>query len=306
MATSGSTDFNLTRDELLLGALRLVGKSGRGKTPSAADIADAAEAMELMVKSLQATGAHVWKTQDATLFLELGTQKYSLPGANMTLDYVTTAMKVAGVATDLTIDVDSIVGLTNGDFIGIELDDRTMHWTTINGVPAGDTVTITVALPSAAAITNTVYTYTTKIVRPLKALMARRQSVNDVDIDVVSKEEYLRLPVKDSTGEINTVYYDPQLGVGNLYVWPTGSNPDDRLQVTFMMPIEDMDSSNINPDFPQEWLLALKFGIASLLGPEYGIKLDRQMYIDSRASAFMQLVVGFDEEYASVYFAVES
>ena len=46
MTTSNSTSFNLTRDELLLGALRLIGKSGRGKTASSADISDAAEALE--------------------------------------------------------------------------------------------------------------------------------------------------------------------------------------------------------------------------------------------------------------------
>jgi hypothetical protein len=306
MSTSGSTDFNLTRDELLTGALRLIGKAGRGKTPSAADISDAAEALELMVKQLQTTGVHLWKQQDATLFLDSGTQSYSLPGANMTLDYITTSMKVAGSATDLTIDVNSISGLTTGDFIGIELDNGTMQWTTINGAPSGDTVTITDALTGSAAISNTVYAYTTKIVRPLKALSARRQGTNDVDIDVVSREEYFRLPVKSSTGQVNTVYYDPQLTTAKLYVWPTGDKADDRLQVTFMMPIEDFDSSNINPDFPQEWLLALKYGVASLLGPEYGLDLNRQMYIDSRAAAFMESAVTFDEEYASVYFTVEN
>jgi hypothetical protein len=306
MSTSGSTDFNLTRDELLLGALRLVGKSGRGKTPSAADIADAAEAMELMVKSLQATGAHLWKEQDATLFIEKGTAVYSIPSANITQSYVTTSMKVAGVTTDGTIDVNSITGLTSGDYIGIELDDNTMQWTIINGAPAGDTVTLTDALTGAAAISNTVYAYTTKIVRPLKAVMARRINENDVDIDVVSKDEYKRLPTKGATGQVNQVYYDPQLTTGKLYIWPTGSLATDRVEVTFMMPIEDMDSSNVNPDFPQEWLLALKFGIASLLGPEYGIKLDRQMYLDSRASSYMKAAIDFDEEYSSVYFQVEA
>lgn len=306
MATSNSTDFNLTRDELLLGALRLVGKSGRGKTPSSADIADAAEAMELMVKSLQATGAHLWKERDATLFVEKGTASYSIPSANITESYVTTSMKVAGVTTDGTIDVNSITGLTSGDFIGIQLDNGTMQWTTINGIPAGDTVTLTDNLTDASAISNTVYAYTTKIVRPLKLISARRINENDVDIDVVSKDEYKTLPTKDAAGQVNQVYYDPQLETGKLYIWPTGNLPTDRVETTFMMPIENAGESNDNPDFPQEWLLALKFGIASLLGPEYGIKLDRQTYIDNRASLYMKAAIDFDEEYSSVYFQVES
>lgn len=306
MSTSNSTNFNLTRDELLIGALRLIGKASRGKTPKAEDIADAAEALELMIKQLQSTGAHLWKNQEATLFVEKGTASYSIPGANITQSYVTTSMKVAGVATDSTIDVDSISDISDVDFIGIELDDGTMQWTTVNGAPSGDTVTITDALTSASAISNTIYAYTTKIVRPLKALDARRQNENDVQIDVISRDEYFTLPTKDSQGQVNQIYYDPQLETGRLYIWPVGSSAIDRVQITFMMPIEDMDSSNINPDFPQEWLLALKFGIASLLGPEYGIALDRQVYIDNRASQFLMAVSEFDEEYSSVYFQVEA
>ena len=306
MSTSNSTDFNLTRDELLTGALRIIGKAGRGKTLSSADLSDAAEALELMIKQLQATGVHIWKELEATLFVEKGTAEYSLPGANCTLDYVTTSMKVAGVATDSTIDVSSITGLTDADFIGIELDDGTMQWTTINGVPSGDTVTLTASLTGATAIFNTIYAYTTKIVRPLKAISVRRQSDNDINIDIVSKEEYLRLPIKDSVGQVNTVFYNPLLETGKLFIWPTGNSATDRVQISFMMPLEDMDSANITPDFPQEWLLALKFGVASLLGPEYGLDLNRQMYIDSRAAAFLQVVRDFDEEYSSVYFAIEA
>lgn len=306
MATSSSTDFNLTRDELILGALRLIGKSGRGKTASAADIADASESLELMVKSLQATGVHLWKVQEATLFIEKGTASYAIPGSNITQSYVTTSMKVAGVATDSTIDVNSIIGLTTGDFIGIQLDDGTMQWTTINGAPSGDTVTLTDQLTGAAAISNTVYAYTTKLVRPLKAIAARRINTNDVDIEVISRDEYFTLPTKLSTGEVNQIYYDPQLTTARVYIWPTGNAADDRIQITFMMPIEDFDSSNINSDFPQEWLEALKYGLASRLGPEYGLPLDRQMYLDRIAAGKLMFSSEFDEELSSVYFQAES
>jgi len=306
MATSSSTDFNLTRNELILGALRLIGKSGRGKTASAADIADASESLELMVKSLQATGVHLWKVQEATLFIEKGTASYSIPGSNITQSYVTTSMKVAGVATDSTIDVNSITGLTTGDYIGIQLDDGTMQWTTINGVPSGDTVTLTDQLTGASAISNTVYAYTTKLIRPLKTLSARRIGTNDVDIDVISRDEYFTLPAKTVTGEVNQIHYDPQLVTAKLYIWPTGNQADDRIQITFMMPIEDFDSSNINADFPQEWLEALKYGLASRLGPEYGLPLDRQMYLDRLAAGKLMFASEFDEELSSVYFQAEN
>lgn len=306
MATSGSTDFTRTRDELLNGALRLIGKSGRGKTASAADISDAAEALELMVKAWQATpGFQLWKLKQATLFLTKGTASYSFPGANCTHSYVETDVKVAGVATDLTIDVDAITDMASADFIGIQLDAGTMHWTTINGAPAGDTVTITDALPSAVAIDNTVYTYTTKIIRPLRVVDARRLDTSDVPIDVISRQEYYALPSKTSTGAVNEVYYDPQLTTGTFKIWPTGNKADDKIEIDLMLPIEDFDSSNINADFPQEWLLALKWNLASHLGPEYGLDLRRQTYLDKRAEIFLEDVSDFDDESGSVYFEVD-
>lgn len=306
MATSGSTNFTRTRDELINGALRLIGKAGRGKTASAADISDAAEALELMIKAWQATpGFQLWKLKEATLFVTKGTADYSLPGANCTLSYVETDVKVAGVATDLTIDVDSITGMSDGDYIGIELDSGSLHWTTINGAPAGDTVTITDALPSAVAVDRTVYVYTTQIIRPLRVVDARRKDSSDVPIDVVTRQEYYELPNKTSTGSVNQVYYDPQLTTGTLHIWPAGNDADDKIELTLMYPIEDFDSSNINADFPQEWLKAIKFNLAADLGPEYGLDLNRQGYLDRKAKQLLDDVSDFDSEVGSVYFEIE-
>lgn len=305
MATSGSTDYNRTRDNLLNGALRLVGKSSRGKTASDADLSDTAEALELMVKAWQGEGIHLWKQRQATLFIIKGTAEYSFPGAHCTHSYVETDVKVAGSDTDLTIDVDSISGMTTGDYIGIALDAGTMHWTTINGAPSGNTVTITVALPSAVAIDNTVYVYTTKIVRPLRVTDARRVDNTDVPIDVVSRTDYYELPNKTTNGKVNEVYYDPQLTTGKFYIWPTGGLVDDKIEIDLMLPIEDFDTEAINPDFPQEWLKAIKWGLASDIGPEYGLELKRQAYIDYRARVLLEHVNGFDAEAGSVYFTVE-
>lgn len=71
-------------------------------------------------------------------------------------DGVDTTVSVAGIATDLTIDVADITGFSDGDFIGIELDTGKQHRTTVNGAPAGSTITFDDALPSGVAIGNTV------------------------------------------------------------------------------------------------------------------------------------------------------
>ena len=305
MALSGSTDYNRTRNELLNGALRLIGKDGRGKTASAEDIADATEALELMVKAWQGRGVYLWKQKEATLFLTKGTASYSLPGANCTHSYVETDISTAAALGASTISVDSITGMTTGDYIGIQLDTGVLQWTTINGAPSGTTVTLTDVLEAAVAVDNTVFVYTTQIVRPLKIVDARRKDSSDVPIEVITRQEYNELPSKTSTGSVNQVYYDPQLTTGTLKVWPTGAVVDDVIELTVMLPIQDFDSSNVDPDFPQEWLRALKWNLAADLGPEYGVPLDRQMFLEAKASKMLDEVSAFDEEVGSVYFQVE-
>lgn len=59
-----------------------------------------------------------------------------------------TTMNTAEAAGGTTLDVVSIAGFNNGNAIGVELDSGKQHQTTINGVPAGNNITITDAIPS--------------------------------------------------------------------------------------------------------------------------------------------------------------
>ena len=59
-------------------------------------------------------------------------------------------------AGQTVITVVNAAGFGSGNRIGIELDDGTWHMTTVNGAPAGNDITITVALPSQASNGNDV------------------------------------------------------------------------------------------------------------------------------------------------------
>ncbi|KKL47998.1 hypothetical protein LCGC14_2329900, partial [marine sediment metagenome] len=52
-----------------------------------------------------------------------------------------TTMNTAEAAGGTTLDVVSITGFSDGDFIGVELDSGKQHQTTINGAPAGNNIT---------------------------------------------------------------------------------------------------------------------------------------------------------------------
>lgn len=76
------------------------------------------------------------------------------------INRIDTAMRVAAVATDTTLEVDSTTGILADDIIGILLDDGTIHWTDVDSITDGDTLVISSGIPAgdSAAIANAVYT----------------------------------------------------------------------------------------------------------------------------------------------------
>lgn len=74
-----------------------------------------------------------------------GTARYL---CTFSLDTATTQAEVSGATT---VTLSAVAGITTGDIIGINQDDRTTHWTTVNGAPVGNVVTLTAALTANAA-----------------------------------------------------------------------------------------------------------------------------------------------------------
>lgn len=78
MSTSGSTDFNINRDQLIAGALRLCGALGQGETPTATQITESSEALNMLIKAWQADGMPLWVIKNYTLSLVSGTNTYTI------------------------------------------------------------------------------------------------------------------------------------------------------------------------------------------------------------------------------------
>lgn len=316
MATSGSVDFNQTRAEIIKDSLLLIGAIAASETPSAEETDDAARALNRMVKTWQAKGIHLWTWEEATLFLVKGQVKYSLGTASGADDATLTAVKTelsADAASGATsISVDSITGFSSSDdvggtgikTIGVEQDDETIHWTTVSGTPSGSSITLTVALTSAASIDNHVYGYTTKINRPLRMTNVRRRDESDQDIPILtfSRTEYFDTPNKTTESKTTQVYYDPKLSLGIMYLWPAPDDVKDRLLFDGAFPLEDFDAAGNNPDFPQEWLDALVYGLGDRLAPSFGVSLPERQDIRLQAREFLNDVMDWDVEPEATYF----
>lgn len=78
MARSNSFDFNVTRDELIKAAFRLIGVGHRGESVPADEINDAAEALSLMLKGWQADGLQLWKREEQSITLTDAKRVYTL------------------------------------------------------------------------------------------------------------------------------------------------------------------------------------------------------------------------------------
>lgn len=310
MATSGSTDFTLTRDEAIRLAFKKFGGIANGTTPTASQIQDASDNLNMMLKTLQTRGLKCWLRKKAYVFLALNDSQYGLgtSGDNATYSYTRTQIKTAATSAATSIDVDSTTGMAASDYIGIEQDDGSLHWTTVASVTDGDTVVIDSAITDDCAVDNYVYFYRTKIDRPLKVIEAHIQDVdgNDRPVNIISKQEYESLSLKTTDGAVTSIHYDAQLTTGQLYVWPQTSVVTDLLELVVHRPIEDMDSASNTFDIPAEWLEPIVWGLAWRCCPDHGISLEKKNDIERNAKEFLEQVESFDIEHGtSVQFQVD-
>lgn len=314
MPSSGSYDFTRTRNQIITRAGRITGAIRAGATMKAQDVTDFSEALNSMVKRWSVTpGMHVWTTAEATLFPQASQSKYALGSSSTdhaTETFYETEISTAGEASGQTIlSVNETTNMTTNDHIGVVVDDGTLHWSTIASKTAS-TVTINDALDDAASAGNKVFSYTSKIVRPLR-IPNREGSIRLYDIangndtplgPPVSRDEYYSLPNKTQTGSINQVFYDPQLTLGYIYLWSPPIAVTDLVKFTWHRPIQDFDAAGDNPDLPQEWIDPLVWNLADVMAPEYDVPAEKMAMIAQKAAIFLDSVAGFDREAESVLF----
>lgn len=107
--------------------------------------------------------------------------------------------------------------------------------------------------------------------RPLKIIAARRQDSAGIEIpiEIFSRNEYMDTPQKSTQAPANGIYYDRQRTTGTVYVWPTGSSGNTTVILTVARALEDLDSEDDEPDYPQEWVLALYKNLAVQIAPMF-------------------------------------
>ena len=301
---SGSTNFSMNRDDFCKSALRLINVIADGETPSASMIENVSQAMNMMVKNLAGEGIQLFTNKRATVFLQNSLTTYSLglTGSHATTSYKSTTIRLAAAASATTLEVTTTVGMTAGDYIGVILTDGNVHWTTIASVTDTDTVVITTALVSAAAVGKKVYWYTTKMPRPLRILNSFMRVVNDdYQMSSYTKDMYWDMNRKIWAGRPTAIYYENTDPNGTLYTNYQATDFTETLELVYQRPIEDFDAATDTPDLPQEWYEPLKYKLAVRIAPEYGrSKHARELIplaVESENNA--KNITGYDPRYVS-------
>ena len=146
--------------------------------------------------------------------------------------------------------------------------------------------------------------------KPLKVIQGwlRNTSVSpmiDIPIQMLSQQEYNILGSKFSTGISNSMYYNVRKNSGNMYVYLTpdaNTSQDYELHFMAQQPMDDINTGSQIPDFPNEWMNTLVWGLADQLAIEYGVIDSRRQEIAARAGAYRDRLNDWDVEVTSSFF----
>ena len=232
-----SSNYSITRDQIILTALRKIGAVEPGDTSATIDaniVTNCAQALNLMVKQWMTEGIKLWTVTEYTLTMVASQTEY-------------------------------IIGPSGPDLVA----DKPLRL--IQGVIRN--------------ISTTPYI--------------------DTPLQILSKQEYMTLGSKFSTGIANSVYLNPGTTSTSvkLFLTPdTSTATNYRKILTCQRPINDISASSSVPDFPNEWMQALVWGLADQLSLEFGLPINHRQEVMLRAEKYKDDLMGWDVEYESTFF----
>lgn len=318
MATSGSVDWAVTRDDVIKAAYRLV-LADEDFTPTTNQTNNAALLLNAIVKSWNVTlDMPLWGMSYAYILPTTNVSSFTVPGSvHIVSAFAVTQLSAAADATDTSITVDSATGIDNTYAIGIEQEDGSIHWTTVSGALVGTTVTLTDALTEDAADGAYVYAYSTatRIKRPLRIVSANRRDIltiddtdglqtSNIELEIITTSEYIReSPDFHTNSKVLKLAYEPNTpSSGTIRIWPQFLDGKSYVLFRYQRLLEDFDASTDNPDLPVEWNLPLIYELAITLGPTYNLDVIKLAKLEATRDKWLEQIGNGDYEEGSIHF----
>ena len=282
MTTSGTYAFGVNRDQIIRQAMLNIGKLDAEESPLAQDTTDCSFVLNMLCKQWQgktdfSAGLKVWTRKRGYLFLNNSTGRYSVGpgGTGWTNTPIFTTTTAAAAANATVLAVPAGLSIATGDNVGIELDSGALFWTTVVSY-ATTVLTLTAGITSASLSGSQVYAYTTAATQPIhiETAVLRDDTLNDVPVNIIRDvQTYDMLPQKanpQNMSDPTAIYYEFQLTNSYLYT-DVGAAQDvtKYLVITYFEAVQDFNVPLDSPYYPQEWFLALCWGLAKEIAPMY-------------------------------------
>jgi hypothetical protein len=308
MALSGTYTLTRTALDIYQEVLEILQVIGDGETITQSMKDKITPTMNNMLKAWEGQGIHLWTDQEGTLFLQVGQSEYDFTGAvNISNEWFDTTVTVAAVATATTITVASAASIQAGDQIGILDNTNNLFWTTVNGAPVGDVVTITDPLLTDIAVGTCVYNYRDTFIPVRRILNVRRKEGSSYEIPIAfeSREDYFNLPNKEARGTPIQAYYSRQEPQGIMYLWNTPSSAVPVINFSYERETQIITQDTDNFDMPSYWFEALTYNIASRVKLKFGTNQALSMEVKEMAINSLDEALSFDNAVYPITVKVE-
>lgn len=323
MTTSSSWDFGLTSAGVAAVAFENLGVLAAGGTVGSNDLTTAQRRLNLIAKQYQgrsdgAPGLKIHTRQRVSLVVAKGQQSYlvgpAATDARSTLQLGRTTVSSAyasgtslnvAALTDTTSYPGTTITMTAADFIGVELNDGTVSWTTISAA-ASSPITLGGALASAAAIGRYVYWFTSRAQRlvHLEAAVLRSSGGQDTPLRVYTdvREYELGNVDKGADGTPTALLFEPLRLNTKVTLNTQPTDVTQQIVLTGFYPAEDYDNASGTDDiaFPQEALRFLAWELSFELAPAYGVMWTQAM--DKARSEARSMYLNLNPENSVEYF----
>jgi hypothetical protein len=281
-----------------------------------------------IIKDWQKEDLLLWKEKEAAVFLQPSRRVYTLgnqtnfvcaaddvPVADNTVyatseDWVATTTTAAAAAGQAVINITSLTSYQGVPFntscttyVGVENEDGDLQWSTISSI---STLQITLAANLTAAVESgaSVYLYRTTLDKPLKILDDNvrlwQKGGTEIPVTLRSYTDYNNMPQKNTSGTPVQCFYRPKVDTGELTLWPTSNTVDNVLIFRYMSEIDVFDGT-ATQDFPNEWIRALGWALASELAIDRGLPVQRQQQLDMRASSLKEDLLDWNQDNSPLF-----
>jgi hypothetical protein len=289
MTTSGTYSFTVTRDDIIRQAMLNIQRLDPDESPTTSETSDCARVLNLMCKQWMgkadfAPGLKVWTRKRGHLFLQGNTGAYTVgPSATgWTNSYVYPTLTVASAAAATSVAVSSVTGIASTYAIGVELDSGIIYWTTVSSV-VGSVVNLVGALPSQASSGNSAFVYQTAAQVPVhvETALLRDSDQTDTQLKLMTVQSYDYLPNKVDPTNISdptAIYYERGISSATVYTDCGGAQDVSKhIVITYLEPVQDFNAAGDTPYYPQEWYLALCWGLSEQISPMFKSSWSQKM-----------------------------